>query len=197
MAITSIKTGSSFTNLIKYNDFLAGNSAFNPSSYESIATFSATGSETTFTFTSIPSTYKHLQLRAIFQRNGGTQLDVGLRFNSDTGSNYSWHNIEGDGATVLASGNPSTSYAYIGKAPGTATSNIYGVSITDIHDYSSTTKNKTLRSFNGKDENSSNGSIQLLSSAWYNTNAISSITIYTFGDLINSGSTFALYGIKS
>ena len=41
MAITSIKTGSSFTNLIKYNDFLAGNTAYNPippNSYESIAT---------------------------------------------------------------------------------------------------------------------------------------------------------------
>ena len=190
MTVSSVATGYDGISL------LAGNAAYVPTSFESIATFNATGSETTFTFSSIPSTYKHLQLRATMQRNGGTQLDVGIRFNGDTGSNYSWHAIEGDGATVLANGNPSTNYAYIGVAPGTSTANMYGVCIANILDYSSTTKNKTIRSLNGKDQNSSAGSIKLLSSAWYNTSAINSITLYTFGDLMNTGTKFALYGIR-
>jgi len=63
MAITSIKTGSSFTNLVKYNDFLGPNSAYIPTSYESIASATGTGSSNTITLSSIPSTYKHLQLR--------------------------------------------------------------------------------------------------------------------------------------
>ena len=113
---------------------LSSGVAASTSSYESIATFSATGSETTFTFTSIPNTYQHLQLRAIFQRNGGTQLDVGIRFNSDTGSNYSQHYLSGDGSTASASGAASSSYVSIGVGPGTSTSNMFGVSIIDIHD---------------------------------------------------------------
>jgi len=175
---------------------LSSGVAVSTSSYESIATFNATGSETTFTFNSIPSTYKHLQLRGIMQRNGGTQLDVGLRFNSDTGSNYSFHDIVGNNSTVTATGNPSTNYAYIAIAPGTSTSNIFGVCIADIHDYSSTTKAKTVQSFTGKCTSPTDGTLKYCSGAWYNTNAITSITIYTFGDLMNTGTSFALYGIK-
>lgn len=176
---------------------LAASGAGGGGSYESIATFNATGSETTFTFSSIPSTYQHLQLRAIMQRNGGTQLDVGIRFNSDTGSNYSQHSLSGDGSAVAASGAASSSYVSVGIGPGTSTSNTLGAAIIDIHDYASSTKNKTVRSFCGADTNNAGiSAIKLLSGAWYNTNAITSITIYPFGDAMNTGTTFALYGIK-
>ena len=166
-------------------------------SYESIAKFTATGSETSFTFSSIPSTYKHLQMRAIFQRNGGTQLDVGFRFNSDTGNNYSQHSLSGDGSAVSASGAANNSYYAIGVGPGTSTSNTFGVSIVDIHDYASTTKNKTARAFAGADTNNAGiSAIRLLSGAWYNTAAVNSISIFTFGDAMNTGTVFSLYGIK-
>lgn len=192
MPIISLKTG------IKSRSLLVGNAFYNPTSYESIATFNATGSETTFTFTSIPNTYQHLQLRAIFQRNGGTQLDVGIRFNSDTGSNYSQHYLSGDGSAASASGAASSSYVSIGVGPGTSTSNMFGVSIIDIHDYASTTKNKTVRAAGGADTNNTGiSAVRLWSGAWYNTNAISSLTIYPFGDAMNTGTVFALYGIKA
>lgn len=190
MAIKSVK------NKTRSGSLLIGNLPFIPSSFESIATFSATGSETTFTFSSIPSTYKHLQLRAIFQRNGGTQLDVGIRLNSDTGSNYSQHSLSADGSAVSASGAASSSYVSVGVGPGTSTSNTFGVAIIDIHDYASTTKNKTIRSFTGADTNNAGiSAVRLLSGAWFNTSAVNSLTIYPFGDAMNTGTVFSLYGI--
>ena len=171
--------------------------AASTSSYESIATFNATGSETTFTFSSIPATYKHLQLRALYQRTTSTQLDVGIRLNSDTGSNYSQHSLSGDGSAVAAAGAANNSYVAIGVGPGGGTGNYFGASIVDIIDYASTTKNKTIRSFNGADTNRAGiSAIKLLSGAWYNTTAVNAITIYTFGDAMNTNTTFALYGIK-
>lgn len=176
---------------------LSSGVAASTSSYESIATFNATGSETTFTFSSIPSTYQHLQLRALFQRTTSTQLDVGIRLNSDTGSNYSQHSLSGDGSAVAAAGAANNSYVAIGVGPGGGTGNYFGASIVDIHDYAVTTKNKTIRSFNGADTNNAGiSAIRLLSGAWYNTSAVNAITIYTFGDAMNTGTTFALYGIK-
>ena len=176
---------------------LSSGVAASTSSYESIATFNATGSETTFTFSSIPSTYQHLQVRAIFQRNGGTQLDVGFRFNSDTGNNYSQHSLSSDGVALTAAGAANNSYYAIGVGTGTSTANTFGVCIVDIHDYAVTTKNKTVKSFAGADTNNAGiSAVRLLSGAWYNTSAVNAITIYTFGDAMNTGTSFALYGIK-
>jgi hypothetical protein len=168
------------------------------SSFDSIATFSATGTETTYTFSSIPSTYKHLQIRAIFQRNFGNQIDIGLRFNGVTAANYSGHYLNGDGTTVTANASPSSSYIAVGTGNGTSVASTLGASIIDIHDYASTTKNKTVRSFGGVDTNGVGvAAVRLWSGAWLDaTTAITSVTIYTFGDGMNTGTTFALYGIK-
>jgi hypothetical protein len=191
MAITSIKTGSSFTNLVKYNDFLAGNPAFNPSSYESIASLTGNGSATSLTFSSIPSTYTHLQIRAIGRDSSGY-----IRFNSDTGANYSRHQLRGNGAAASAAGAASQNEMF--GFDFTETGNLadtYGVGIVDIHDYASTSKYKTIRSFTGKDLNGS-GNVYLYSGLWMSTSAISSITIYSPSAAPTTASTFALYGIK-
>jgi len=80
MTISSVKTGAIGDSL------LAGNAAFNPSSFESIATATGSG-QTSVTFSSIPSTYKHLQIRIIARDNSGNGGGSGalrLRFNGDT-----------------------------------------------------------------------------------------------------------------
>ena len=69
------------------------------------------------------------------------------------------------------------------------------MSIIDIIDYASTTKNKTVRAFFGLDLNGS-GSVTLGSGLWMNTNAITDININAAADPMAAGSTFALYGIK-
>lgn len=166
-----------------------------PSSFDSIATLSGSG-VSTVTFSSIPSTYKHLQIRIFGQANSGSGY-VRMRFNGDTGTNYAQHYLQGygDGTGGYAGGNASTNmislYGYYG--------NIYSFksTIVDIADYGSTTKNKTVRGFDGYNSNGNNSTeINLLSGLWMNTSAITSITIYGDGGIFSSTTQFALYGIK-
>jgi len=69
--------------------------------FESIATLSGSG-VSTVTFSSIPSTYKHLQVRMFGQAAGGSGGVVRMRFNGDTGTNYTAHYLTGYGSTVEA-----------------------------------------------------------------------------------------------
>lgn len=170
-------------------------------SYESIATITGNGS-----FTSIPSTYKHLQLRVIALDTyaPGTSYDItmGLNFNSDSSaSNYFYHYLTGNGSSASAFGIASGSYGYLGVSYADAIAGygaIGGVAIIDIIDYQSTTKNKTVRYFSGVDYNGSvNGNVVLGSGAWANsTTAISSIGVAFFGNGTASGTKISLYGIK-
>ena len=200
MAITSIKTGSSFTNLQKFDTFLAGNAAYNPSSYESIATVTGTGSATSLTFSSIPSTYTHLQIRGISRNTGGSQsYAIYLTFNGSS-SGYAWHYLKGNGSAASASGAASEVNINLQNADagGTSTASTVGASIIDIHDYANTTKNKTVRAITGTDANtaSTGFAISLGSGLWANTNAISSITITNGYDFFSTSTSFSLYGIK-
>jgi hypothetical protein len=186
MTISSVKTGAIGDSL------LAGNAAFNPSSYESIATVTAT-SGTTVTFSSIPSTYQHLQIRYYAARSGGAgQLNV--RFNSDAGSNYAYHRLRGEGTTASATGGASSARVELLNAVQDSTNAYKASGIIDIHDYASTTKAKTLRNLSGWDANGS-GAIILSSGLWTSTAAISSITFDILGDTFDT-SFFSLYGIK-
>ncbi len=192
MAITSIKTGSSFTNLVKYNDFLAGNTAFSPPSFESIATVTATGGETELNFTSIPATYKHLQIRGISRLSAQNYL--AMQVNTDTGSNYARHHLTGNGSAASAAGSATPSQiVFIGSSPSTAST--FGVLIIDLIDYADTTKYKTIRSFNGYDTNGA-GEVYLTSGLWENTAAVTGLTIKANSGTYEAGSTLALYGIK-
>ena len=191
MAITSIKTGSSFTNLVKYDSFLAGNTAFNPSSYESIATVTASGGETSLSLTSIPSTYKHLQIRGFFSNSSGSVIRG--RFNSDSGTNYNRHYMYGDGSSTAAGNDSNFDYATFGYNAGTSAN--YSGSVIDILDYANTSKYKTVKTLTGSDNNGS-GLIVLYSSGWRNTAAINSITITSTGGNFTQYTSFALYGIK-
>ena len=177
---------------------LVGSFAPVSGAFESIATATGTGSSGTITFSSIPSTYVALQLRFIGRvTNADTADNLFLQFNSDTASNYSWHYLEGDGGTATAGGSANQSKILCGRvAAANATSGIVGGAIIDIHNYASTTQNKTVRSFTGIDRNGS-GNIRLDSGNWRNTSAVTSIQI-TNGSATNftTDTAIALYGIK-
>ena len=166
--------------------------------YESIATYTAAGGETSFTFSSIPQTYSSLQVRCMLRRNASTAANMGFRPNNDTSTaNYTKHSLIGNGTSVSASGSASGSYSYAINSvtvPGT-TSGAYSAQIWDILDYASTTKNKTFRTFSGYDANGS-GEVGLNSNVWLSTSAITSLVVYFGGDAVSANSTFALYGIK-
>ena len=162
--------------------------------FESIA--SATPNSASVSFTSIPGTYQHLQIRIMGRRNQATTNSSDfLRFNSDAGSNYTYHYLEGDGTTANASGGTGNQQVLINNVlTGTSSAaNTFGVEIINIHNYASTTQYKTVRYFGGHDQNGS-GRVNLGSALWLSTSAITRIDF----DLITyiNGSVFSLYGIK-
>jgi hypothetical protein len=153
-------------------------------------------------FAGIPTGYKHLQIRALVQTNRGTYGidDIFLRMNSDSGNNYAWHQLVGDGSTGYSQG--ATSYSAMDVSGlGTTAGGTFGAAVIDILDYASITKNKTMRALAGVDLNGTvagyGGQVQLDSSLWMSTAAINSITITPrTGTLINQYSQFALYGVR-
>jgi len=169
--------------------------SLNATSFDSIATVTASGSTSTINFTSIPSTYTHLQLRFI-ARDAGANGAFGIKYNSDTtASNYYRHYLYGDGASVSAGASSTSTDIFAIPYSGT-TANAMGIGIVDILDYANTSKYKTLRCLNGDDLNGS-GQIHFESTLWKNTNAITSINlVMQGGSNFTSTSTFALYGIK-
>lgn len=171
-----------------------GGAAGGGSSFESIASATAAGGETSITFSSISGTYKHLQVRGLMQRNTTNATNLRYQFNSDTATNYVFHWLYGDGSLTTSSGTTGVTSAQSGEMPSN-TSNILGAFITDIIDYASTTKNKTIKTFSGYDKNGS-GKAQLNSGLWLSTAAVTSVTLYFGGDALAAGSTFALYGVK-
>ena len=171
-----------------------------PTSYESIATVSVGGGgSSSVTFSSIPATYTHLQIRGIARtdRSAAKQDAARIRFNSDTGSNYTLHYLLGDGTSATAGASTSiTSTFSDGFTCAGVASSIFGVAVIDILDYKNTNKYKTMRSLSAWDDNG-DGRVWLESGVWMDTSAISTITFTP-----NAGSNFvqytqfALYGIK-
>jgi hypothetical protein len=158
--------------------------------YESIQTYTLSTSQASITFSGIPSTYKHLQIR-LSAINTTAFGDIYMQFNSDTGSNYKAHYLYGNGASALAGVLTQTS-VYAGFI---STGSNTGVGITDILDYGNTNKNKTSRTLMGADRNGS-GDLALTSGLWLNTAAITSITLIPGTNLFAQYSSFALYGVK-
>lgn len=195
MAVTRIAT-SSVKTPAKYISMLGGNASYVPPAFESIATVTAAGGETSLSFTSIPSTYKSLQIRGI-GRDTAASSNMRVQFNSDTGANYTYHWLTGDGSAASATGSTGSNFMIIASYPGSAaTANIFTTTLIDIVDYASTTKNKTLRALSGCDSNATGVSqIRLMSGGWFNTSAITSIQILIPVSAV-AGTTFALYGIK-
>jgi hypothetical protein len=161
--------------------------------YESIASATGTGSSGTITFSSIPSTYTSLQIRYNAITTAGQIMRI--QFNSDTGTNYARHSLRGNGTTASATGNITSAFIAIGDTANGTNTTYATVGVTDIQDYASTTRNKTVRDFGGMDNNST-GAVCLSSGVWLNTAAITSITFFIPTDNFTTSTTVALYGIK-
>ena len=164
-------------------------------SFESIATITPTG-QSSFGFSSIPGSYKHLQIRA-FCLPSTTYPSLSFTFNgSSTG--YNLHMVRGNGSAVSASGSTGRTSSSIFWGQGMLTTG--NVAIVDIIDYANTTKNKTIKSISGQDNNTGTNvcSVELMSHLWTNTNAITSIDFLVSGGgpTLLTGSSIALYGIR-
>ena len=191
-----------------YSSFLAGNPKATFTAYESISTVTVgSGGSASITFSSIPQTYKHLQIRTIATTPGVDGIYEKATFNGDTGSNYSWHMLIGrPDLTPTALTDVGTSQTHIrlfvwGGGPyGSGTTGYPAAGIADILDYTNTNKYTTTRGLGGGDSNSTVSSVGLASGSWRNTDAITSITLTAFSagsaSTFAQYSSFALYGIK-
>lgn len=199
MAVVSIK------NKLKSGSLLVGNAAYIPGDFYSIATTTVgSGGASYVEFTSIPSDYTHLQIRFIARTTHSGPADCYMRYNGDTGNNYTGHYLRGDGASV-SGGHIGTSVSVVpaGKLSYNTTSpynNAFTAVIIDILDYKDTNKYKTSRVLSGFDTNGDGtykGFLDLMSGVWMSTSAITSIRLFS-GDSANfpQYSSFALYGIK-
>ena len=164
-------------------------------SFESIASATGTGASATISFNSIPGTYQHLQIRGAFIPDSLAPNKLYIRFNSDTGNNYATHWLRGSGGTVEAGGAATQSRIRVITAP--VNNDVYpNPVLIDIHDYISSTKNKTVRSYGGFiDPVAADDAIELTSGLWMNTAAVTSIQI-SCDAFFTTATQFALYGIK-
>ena len=172
----------------------AGGAVALPNSYESIATVTVgSGGTGSISFSSIPSTFKHLQIRSMTIYDSADRSGL-IRFNSDSGSNYSWHWILGNGSAASATSTAPATHGLLGIGAASS-ANAPGASVLDILDYTDTNKYTTIKDLCGTDANG-NGYASFRSSSWRNTAAVTSITIAPTTGNWSQYSSFALYGIK-
>ena len=195
MAITKLSnSGIATGGVLKYDSMLAGNAAYSPAAFESIATVNLTSaSAASITFSSIPSTYQHLQIRASynFGGNGGTpKFRVG-NGSADTGNNYAFQQFQGNGSSVTASNITSTDLFYLGLGYERTDRNAF---IMDILDYANTNKFKTVRYALGYA--GSTGVHSLNYGQWRSLSVLNYITFTVQLNNYSQYSHFALYGIK-
>ena len=170
--------------------------------FESIATTTVgSGGVAEIDFTSIPSTYKHLQIRALVRTDRASIRDNLYIYlnNTRTTTSYTTHVLEGDGVSATSAGYSSSSGvgAQSGSVLGnTATSQIFSVFVMDILDYANTNKYPTIRMLSGWDSNG-DGRVVLTSNSFLTTGAVNRIGFDPVnGTTLMQYSSFALYGIK-
>jgi hypothetical protein len=178
----------------------ATNSHINPGNFVSIATATVTsGGANSVTFSSIPQTYTHLQVRVFDVYNSAVSRGR-IRLNSDTtSSDYQSHYLDGSGST--ASGGYENGYTYgiwVSPRVDQNLSNGATVSIIDILDYTNTNKYKTVRALSGFDANGT-GDVEFNSGLWLSTSAVNTVSFSNDNSTLtqlSAGTVIALYGVK-
>jgi hypothetical protein len=163
-----------------------------PATYEPIATTTLSSAQANITFSTIPATYTDLKI--ILVNTTTTSIIPALRFNSDTGSNYSNNFIVGNRATVGANDNINTNELFFADSTVTSTT-IPVMYMIDIFSYAGSTFKSTLSTDSG--DLSSSGRVEKSAGLWRSTAAITSIELRGRSSTWASGTTATLYGIKS
>lgn len=156
--------------------------------YEPIATQTMSGSSGGATFNSIPSTYTDL----ILVINGSVTSSAGvqMRFNGDTGGNYSFLRMAGDGSAASSDkSSPNQTFMELGYY----ISGVINNNVVHIMNYSNTTTYKTVLNRANAQTNAIGGMV--FAELWRSTSAINSISVST--STYTSGTMFTLYGIKA
>jgi hypothetical protein len=165
--------------------------------YDSIQTITVgSGGQSSIEFTSIPSTYKHLQVRGIAKSTGSAATFASIRLNGDSGANYSAHELTGNGTAVEAYGAASQTNGWADPIVGTAYTSVFTAFTLDVLDYTNTSKYKTIRYMGGHSTQSTNPYAFMTSATWQNTSAVTSLSLSFSDRNFGQYTSVGLYGIK-
>jgi hypothetical protein len=154
--------------------------------YTPLATVTLGSAASSVTFSSIPATYRDLILVITAQRTG-TPLNVAMRFNGDSGSNYSSVYMSGTGSSAATGIVSSTGFQLdLYPYPPSSGFNNY---IVQMMDYSATDKHKPIL----VRVNDAGNATEASAGRWASTAAVNSLAL-TLSNF-NTGSTFNLYGV--
>jgi len=159
--------------------------------YEPIATSSPT-SVGTVDFSSLGS-YTDIRIVIFTRQAAGSATDIRIRFNSDTGTNYSFTELYGTGAAAASASTSNASYIAAGLTRNVA--NIWNATTVDIFNYAGAT-NKTVLTTDASESNGS-GYVWRKVGLWRSTSAITTITVSLNSGNFATGTTISLYGIKA
>ena len=161
------------------------------STYEKIATTTLGSSAADVTFSSISGSYTDIVM--VCQVKTSALATIYIQFNSDTGSNYSWTNLAGDGSAASSSRGSNATFSRITNVVYPDTTFNENI-IVNFNNYSNSTTYKTFLSRANKAN--TDGGAEAIAGLWRSTAAISTIKVYpSGGGTWSTGSTFTLYGI--
>jgi hypothetical protein len=160
--------------------------------YSLIASQTGTGSSGTITFNSIPGTFTDLVLIANPVYSVDT-VNTNLRFNGDTGTNYSDTYMKDVAGAVFPGGRDSSqNLLYLSSTGDLVTTSSRDNGIIHIFDYANSTTHKTvLHQYN------QTGHVMAQVGSYRSTAAITSISILASTGNYTTNATFKLYGIQA
>ena len=162
------------------------------STYTPIASQILSTSTATVTFSSIPQNYTDLVL--VINGNTNSDDEVRLRFNNDSGSNYSEIGIYGNGSGPSVTKYTNTSYGQLG---GIYTSSGVGTNIIQIMNYANENTYKTVLARASSGNYAQARVITWRGSTGSSTEAINRIDFYSASGTFSSGTIFTIYGIAA
>jgi hypothetical protein len=155
------------------------------------------GGAASIEFTGIPQDGVDLVLVMSLRAGEGAAIRTAyVRFNGDSGNNYSFIRLTGDGSTAsssVASGGDWLTFAYINGAGSTAST--FDSQNLTISNYTSTAA-KSTSTDSVTENNATEARAQILAGAWSGTAAITSMEFFTFDTFVQY-STASLYKITA
>jgi len=158
-----------------------------------------TGSTNSVTFSSIPSQYKHLQIRAYSRLTGASsQQSLLIYLNNDSASNYASHRMFTTGSAGASQGFADQGFVIASGIPaGNDLANTFAATIIDIDDANNTSRFKTMKIFSGSSCNTGASEVHMQSGHWRSNSAVTSILIASGTGNFAQYSQIDLYGIQS
>ena len=162
--------------------------------FEPIATTTLGSAAASISFTGISAAYTDLRL-IVSAIGAAASCYVAIQFNGDTGTNYSYTQMRGDGSSATSGRGTSSARGFILNTSADLSTTSPSLSVTDIFSYAGSTY-KTALSKGAADKNGS-GETTAIVNLWRDTSAITRVDVIGYNANLGTGTTATLFGIKS